>query len=80
MIVSRHFSLLYTLFPDFNLGFKLSFFIFFLLYHLEKPERKKPNHPDYVLSIFIYKSDREGSKSQNKLKRYPSAVKRSGDA
>ena len=26
--------------------------------HLGKPDRKKPNHPDYVPSIFLYKSDR----------------------
>ena len=31
------------------------------MYHLGKPERKKANHPDYVPSIFIYKSDREVS-------------------
>ena len=77
--MSRHFPLRYTLFPDFNLGFRLSFLISFLLYHLGKPERKKPNHLDYVPLIFIYKSDREVSKSQNKLKRYQSATKRSGE-
>ena len=47
--------------------------------HLGKPERKKPNHPDYVPLIFICKSDHEVSKSQNKLKQYQSPTKRSGE-
>ena len=46
--------------------------------HLGKPERKEPNHPDYVPSIFICKSDRKVSKLQNKLKQYQSATIRSG--
>ena len=31
---------------------------------------KKTNHPDYVSSIFIYKSDGEVSRSKSKLKLY----------
>ena len=79
LIVTRHFSLPYILFSDFDLGFRMIFLVSFLLYHLGKPKRKKPNPPDDVLSIFIYKSDREVSKPQNKLKRYQSMTKKSGE-
>ena len=51
------------------------FVISFLFDHLGKPQRKKPSRPDFVPLIFIYKSDREVSKSQSKLKLYQSAKK-----
>ena len=69
----------YILFPGFNLDFRFNLLISFLFYHLGKLEKEKPNHSDCLATIFIHKSDHEVSKSQSKLKRYQSAVKRSDE-
>ena len=47
----------------------------FFKYFIGKPERNKPDHPDYVPSIFVYKSVKP-SLSEKKMKRYEAVMKR----